>query len=76
MAKARPAIRQAIADAHISEKVAKALKDAQPKIEAAIAKARAAQWRAHIVIDKNDAETSNPNENVQEDQQDDQHDEQ
>ncbi len=75
MAKARPAIRQAIADAHISEKVAKALKEAQPKIEAAIAKARAEHWRGRIVIDKDDVETSDPNENVQEDQQDDQHDE-
>jgi len=70
MARARPAIRQAIADAHISEKVARALKEAQPKIDAAIAKAHAEHWGAHIVIDKNDAETSDPNENVQEDQED------
>jgi beta-lactamase regulating signal transducer with metallopeptidase domain len=76
MAKARPAIRQAIAEAHISEKVAKALKDAQPKIDAAIAKAHAERWRAHVVIDKNDAETSERNENVQEDQDDDERDEQ
>ena len=52
MAEARPEIRRAIAEAHISEKVMKALHDAQPKIDAAMR--RAQQEQRHIeIIDRN-----------------------
>jgi hypothetical protein len=68
MAKAQPAIRQAIADAHISEKVAQALKEAQPKIDAAIAKARAAR-HMRIEVETHDDEAADQDAHVEQDRE-------
>jgi len=54
MAQAKPEVRRAIAEAHISEKVMKALKDAQPRIDAAMAEMRKAHRDVQVRVERDD----------------------